>query len=423
MSHTSFLTGRAHVADAFCRAVLLVSALVLVAATIADAADPKYVVVRLDEVRLLDAGDSVANGPEGEIQYFSVAATGDRGGEPIASQQVTFPTENWYEAVDDGVNRTFMAGHDRAIPLFAFPEAEMGDELVLVVSVFDDDETSDAAVIGHAVAAKVGTAVAGYFGGPAAAKAVDELSSAVQSEIVKGGNRDSLGTLAVTFAKAARDGSTFGLPAGRHDADFETRAGNVWFKYSVHRVADRPAVAGWCASVKLDKIKIVDDSDDGTQGDGDVYVRARSADGFVVGQMVDGSSQLNQKVFNLPRNRYTRDVGTGYQFLRGDEVGMIIYSNTSGQGRQARCTGLPVLLYVEVDVFEDDSQADCSGRTCDDVLGVLPLLYTQAWMRDHPGSHKIEYDVRGNKGKARISLTFDLWNPNADPDQPVAGTR
>jgi hypothetical protein len=420
MTHARSFAGPVQVADLLCRALLLACALGAASGRLADAVDPKYIVVRLDEVRLVDDGDGAH---EGEIQYLSVAATGDRGRAPISTQQVGFPVENWYEAADDGANATFMGGHDRAIPLFAFPEAEMGDELVLVVAVADDDETSDAVVIGHAVAAKIGVAVAGFFTGPAGSKAVDALSGAVQKEIEKGGDRDSLGTLTVTFTKAALDGSTFGLPAGQHDAAFETRAGNVWFKYSLHRVADRPAVSGWCASVTLDGIKIVDDSDDGTQGMGDVYVRTRVADGFAVSQLVDGASQLDQKVGSLPRNSYTRDVDTGHEFLRGNERGMTLYSNTRGQGRAAHCTGLPVMLYVEVDAFEDDSQADCSGRTCDDVLGVLPLLYTQAWMRDHPGSHAIVEDVHGASGKARVSLTLNIWDPNADPDQALAGTR
>lgn len=397
-------------------ASLAAAACLLGSSGAAAAADPKYIVVRLDEVRVLDDGAGGTDGPEGEIQYVTAGATGNRGAAPIAVQQVTFPTENWYEAKDDGVNATFMSGQPLAVPMFVFPEAEMGDELVLVVAVADDDETSDAVIIGHAVAAKIGTAIAGYFGGPAAGAAVDKLSGEVQKAIEKGGATDPLGTLTVTLAKASRDGSTFGMPAGRHDASWETRAGNVWFKYSIHRVADRPAAASWCATVKLDSIKIVDDSDDFTQGAGDVYVRARVADGFVSGQTVDGASQLDQKTFSLPKNTYTRDIDTGHEFLRGTEKGMLLYSNTRGQGREARCTGLPVVLYVEADVFEDDSQADCSRRTCDDVLGVLPLLYTQAWMRDHPGSHKIAYDVRGDSGKAKVSLTLEIWDPNADPD-------
>lgn len=382
----------------------------------AQAADPKWIVVRLDEVRVIDAGD----GREGEIQYITVSATGNHGRDPIAVQQVTFPMEDmWYEAREDGANATFMRGNELAVPLFAYPEAEMGDELVLVVGVADDDTNSDFVVMGHAALAKVGTAVAGYFLGPAGGAAVDKLSSSVQKEIEDGGNRDSLGTLSVTLARTARDGSTFGLPRNEHSKTFERQAGNVWFKYTVRRIANRATVNDWCAAVKLDRIKIRDDSDDGTQGAGDIYVRIRTADAFAAGESGENASQLEQKVLFLP-NSGTRDVHTGHEFLKPGEKGMTIYSNTRGRGRNARCGGLPVFLYAEVDVFEDDSQLECSGRTCDDILGVLPLLYTQAWMRDHPGTTKQEYDVRGDDGKVRIGLTVEVWDPNADPDQPLS---
>lgn len=296
----------------------------------------------------------------------------------------------------------------------------MGNELLLVISVADDDENSDFVVIGHAVLAKVGTAVATYFMGPGGGAAVNNLSSSVQNEIEKGGKRDSLGTLSVVLPRNARDGSTFGLPPNEQSKTFERQAGKVWIKYTVMRIAKRQEYNNWCVSVTLNKIKIVDDSDDGTQGAGDVYVRARVADGYAMGEIVQGNenaSELNQKSTILPENGHTKDVHTGDYFLKND---VKLYSNTRGAGRNARCVGLPVFLYIEVDVFEDDSQLDCSGRTCDDVLGVLPLMYTQNWLRQHPGSNKVEYDVRGDSGKARISLTIDIWNPNADPDQPVS---
>jgi len=77
-----------------------------------DAPTPKYIVVRLDEVRLLDSGD----GNAGEIQYLTIGATGNRGRKPIAIQQTTFPMENWYEGEEDGANATFMEGRDLAFP-------------------------------------------------------------------------------------------------------------------------------------------------------------------------------------------------------------------------------------------------------------------------------------------------------------------
>jgi len=385
---------------------LLVAGSSLLGARAADAVDPKYIVVRLDEVRLLDSSD----GNEGEIQYFVMGATGDRGHDPIAIQQTSFPIENWYEGEEDGVNATFMAGNEQAVPIFAYREDQMGEELVLSVGVYDDDETSDAVIVGHQVLAKVGVAVATYFTGPAGGAAVETLSSAVQKELEHGDDRDHLGTYTGALKRDNADGSTFGLPRGQHSKTFERQVGKVRIKYTVRRIADRAEVAHSCATVTLDRIKIVDDSDDVTQGDGDVYVRARVADRFDMGEAdLNGASQLNSRTISLPKNKYTVDVETGHDF---PSKNVQLYTNG--------CKGLPVFLYVEVDVFEDDSQADCSGRTCDDVLGVLPLLLTQAWMRDNPGQRKFEVDARGDSGKARFYLTVSTWNPNADPDAPVS---
>ncbi len=394
--------------------ILLACLAGVVKTTPARAADEKYIVVRLDEVSLIDCGD----GNEGEIVYMTMGATGNHGRQPIAIQQTSFPVENWYEGEDDGVNAVFMTPGEQAVPVFCYPESKMGDELAITISVADDDETSDFVIIGHAVLAKVGTAVATYFLGPAGGKAVDELSSAVQKEIERGGKRDHLGTLSVSLKKSANDGSTFGLPRGEHYKVFERTAGKVKLKYSVTRIAKRERCKDWGLTVTLDKVKIVDDSDDFTQGDGEIYIRTRVADGFVDGEAVAGSnaSLLNQTTISLPRNGRTKDVGTGDFFPEKD---VKLYSNI----RNLRAKGLPVFLYVEVDVFEDDSQADCSGRTCDDVLGVLPLMLTQHWMRDHPGKNELVYDVRGDSGKARIYLTVEVTpsvDPNADPDGPIS---
>jgi hypothetical protein len=385
---------------------LLVAGASLLGPRAANAVDPKYIVVRLDEVRLLDSGD----GNEGEIQYFVMGATGNRGRDPIAIQQTSFPIENWYEGEEDGANATFMGGNEQAVPIFAYREDQMGDELLISVGVYDDDETSDFVIAGHQVLAKVGVAVATYFTGPSGGAAVDKLSGAVQKELEDGGHRDHLGTYTGALRRSNGDGSTFGLPRGEHSKTFERQVGKVRIKYTVRRIADRAEVKNWCATVTLDRIRIVDDSDDGTQGDGDVYVRARVADRFDMGEAdVYGASQLNGRAIALPKNKYTVDVGTGHDF---PSKNVQLYSNG--------CHGLPVFLYVEVDVFEDDSQADCSGRTCDDVLGVLPLLLTQAWLRDNPGQRKFEIDARGDSGKAKFYLTVNTWNPHADPDAPLS---
>src|SRR5262245_5140080 len=142
-----------------------------------------YIVVRLDNLWVDDDNDIGAAGPEGEIQYLAVVSTADANEEPIVTQRTGFPLENWYEAEGNGVNASILDGHERAIPLFCFPEADMGDRLLINITVVDDDATSGLAIIGHAVAAKVGTIVATATGGPVVGEIVEVVSSEIQDAI------------------------------------------------------------------------------------------------------------------------------------------------------------------------------------------------------------------------------------------------
>jgi hypothetical protein len=385
---------------------LLVFLLALLGAPAAHATD--YIVVRLDEVRLLDSGEI----DNAELQYVIVASTGNHGNEAITVQTTTFPLAKWYASDEGGLNALFMGPHDQAVPIFAWPEDEMGEELTLLVTVVEDDHTSDAVIIGHAVAAKIGTAIATYYSAEGGA-GVEILSSAVQRQIEDAARVDVLdGPLPQTLLREARDGSTFGIRRGEHSRVFEPTEGkNVWIKFSVLRVTAREVYADWCVSATLEKIKIVDDSDDGTQGDGDISIRARAADGYVAAPI----SQLDQHVVALPRSG-ERSVESGHNFPLGDPPRL--YSNSRGSGREARCTGLPPFLFLEVDVFDDDDPSS-------DDTAVLPLFFTHRWLRGHSNrSTPIKYRVRGGGGlRADISVVVRVWDPHEDPDAPLSDRR
>lgn len=116
-------------------------------------------------------------------------------------------------------------------------------------------------------------------------------------------------------------------------------------------------------------------------------------------------------------DRDTEDAHTGDDFPIKN---VLRYTNASRSRNQPPSDpGLPVFLYIEVDFFEDDRQIDCFGRSCDDVLGVLPLMFTNRWLPEHPGSNQLSYGMRSDSGRARIDLTIDVWNPNADQDAPI----
>lgn len=356
-----------------------------------------FIVVRLEKVWVFDDQDPMA---EGEIQYLGVVATGDVGEEPIVAQRTGFPLENWYEAEDGSTNAVFLGGQEKAIPLFAFPEEEMGDELVISFTVVDDDEVSALAIDGHRVAATIATAVTTAMAGPGWGGLVGTISGAVQDAIEEGADLDFIGT----HTNRLRRSDNFGMAQGEHSVTIDVTEGDIRVRYTVMRVTVREEHNEWCVSMTLNRVRIMEDSDGFWEGEGDIYIRARVADGYV-------GEVLRQQTTHLPADEY-EEVDSGDDFPTRNQL---LYFN--------ECDGLPPFLYTEVDVFEDDgSWAD---REQDDVLGVLPLMYTNRWLREHPGSHRLGsngreyYQVTGadpSASKARIYLTLEIWDPNGPID-------
>jgi hypothetical protein len=376
--------------------------------TVAEAANKNYILVKLETVWISNDQDIADAGPEGEIQYLAVVAT-KPDGQSEMRQTTGFPVENWYEAEDGGRNAHFLDGSDRGIPLFCYPEDKMGDELVLSFSVLDDDGTSEIAIAGHKVAATVGTAVATAWN-PAVGATVKAVSGEVQKALEQSEDLDVIGTHTAILRRSDR----WGWPEGRVAKTYDQTSGDMRVRYTVQRITTRDQEKNWCVAVTLNPIKIVEDGD-GDAGpfgdDGEIYIRARVADGYA-GEFLD------QKTTHLPSSG-TKDVGAGHSYPKEPKK---LYSNLSG----GKCQGLPPFLYTEVGVFEDDSGGYCGGgRACDEALGVLPLMLTSRWLREHPGTNPFEYTVTGNDAgseKARISLKIEVWNPAADPDAPISGT-
>ncbi len=342
--------------------------------------DKYFIVVRLDSVTIDDDKDTGFAGPEGEIQYIAAVGTGNGNEEPKIVQTTGFPYENWYEAQDNGANAVFMAGHDKAIPIFAFPEEEMGDRLLINLSVVDDDATSDFVIIGHQVVRVIASIVSGALAGPGAGGLAMTVSGEVQDAIEEAEDVDLIGTHTHLLLRSENFGMT---QENGYAESFTYRAGSMTVEYTVMKVRQEADYNNWCVRVTLDRVKIVEDADGITAGEGEIYIRTRVADGYA-------GSLLHETPRNFP-NRGTTDVDSGDNFPLGNN--RRLYES---------CNGLPPFLFIEVDVFEDDSSFECSGRTCDDVLGVLPLMFTNRWLREHPGTHQlhdpddVRYTVTGN---------------------------
>jgi hypothetical protein len=342
-----------------------------------------------------DDMDTGFAGPEGEIQYLAVVATGNRGETPIIVQRTGFPLENWYEAEDNGVNAVFLAGQEKAIPLFCFREDQMGNELVITFTVVDEDETAEIAIIGHSIAAAVGTGVATAMAGPAVGTLVNRVSSAVQSALEEGQDLDVIGTHINNLRRA----DNFGMPQNGHAVTIDATNGKIRLRYTVMRITVPQEYDDWCLSVTLNEVKILEDADGFLAGGGEIYIRARVADRYV-GEL------LHQTSTNLPESG-TTIVDAGNKFPVTNKQ---LYFN--------QCHGLPPFVFIEVDVFESDDDPQTPGRTGDDVLGVLPLMFTNRWLREHPGQHEYTYTVTGNdpsSEKARIRLTISVWDPHEGP--------
>jgi hypothetical protein len=263
----------------------------------------RYIIVRLDEVTVVDDQATFTDGPEGEIKYLALVATGNRGEEPIVVQQTGFPIENWYEAQDDGRNATYMAGLDRALPIFALPEDQMGDELVITISVVEDDEVSENALAAHDILRYASGGLVTLMAGPDWGALVTAVSSAVDAAIERSGDLDILGRPIVNRLRRAEN---FGMPAGTHFVQIEQSAQDdghaveAWVKYSVMRMATPTAYSDWCVRATLDRIQIVEASGETY---GDIYVRARAADRYT-------GETLNGATLRMP-NHGTKEVKEG----------------------------------------------------------------------------------------------------------------
>jgi hypothetical protein len=331
-----------------------------------------HIQVRVTKVMISDDMDATG---AGEIKWAFAAATGNRGQAPTSTQTFGFPLEKWYEASTNGANSTLMGGIEQGVPVFDLPESQMGDSLVITFGVLDDDSNPRALLDVHQAARVVGAAFATAFTGPAGGALVTAASQVVQDALENDG-ADVIGYAVVVHGR----GDRFGTGAnGTFTNTVQTGNGKAMVTYNVRRVRVRTDTGRWCAGVKLKQVKILGDGDPGHP------------------TKLPGSG--------------TRDVAAG-RYFRVGQAGVQLYPDPNGPA----CQGLPPFLYVEVDVLEDDDEDD------DDILGVLPIMVSSGWLREHKGTWTQAYLVRGadSDEKVRITLQIEVWDPGSDPDGPAS---
>jgi hypothetical protein len=261
-------------------------------------------------------------------------------------------------------------------------------------------------VDGHQIARLIGTSLASGFGGPEWGKLVERVSGEVQATIEAGGENDVIDTHTNRFRRS----QNYSMRQGEHSVQVEANgeAAKMRITYTVMRVTQRGEYHDWCLSVTLDRVRIMEDADAFPDGAGDIYMRGRTADGYR-GQVLNGHS------FSIGDSDGRQvDSGDDFPFTAVDNPlnsEKILYFND--------CQGLPPFLYIEVGVWDDDAPND------DEQIGMLPLMFTNRWLREHPGTRPIGsggqtyYEVAGadsSEGKARIYLTLHSWDPYAAPD-------
>lgn len=360
----------------------------------AQAGGNRYIQVRITKVMI---GDDMDPNSNGEMRYVVLASTGNRGRGAISTQTSTFPFERWLEVDEAGANSAYMGVGNQGIPVFNFPESEMGDSLVFSVAVLDDDSNPGSLLLVHDLARAAGVAVATAFTGPAGGAIVKVVSDRVHAALSDMA-ADEVGIVTAAHGRGDRFGTAAG---GTFTNDIQSSNGRLTVSYNIRRVGVPASHDDWCAAVKLKRVKIIGDADPWPKGEGEVYIRARVADGFTNS---GNSSTLHQRTTALPASGGTRSVDEGKNFPL-PAGGTVLYTNLNA----GRCVGLPPFLFIEIDVLEDDDESD------PDIIGVLPIVVSNGWMREHPGITPVTYRVRGADSDEKAEITFDIeiWDPNA----------
>ncbi|MFH1126019.1 MAG: hypothetical protein V1703_02745 [Candidatus Altiarchaeota archaeon] len=305
-----------------------------------------YLVVVLESVKIIHNGDGT--GDIGELTMIARAMTNNG-----IEQRVKWPTYLWKEESD---GETLLGGERDAVPLFAIPESDLGDYLMLTFDFGDVD--SDYSPLSVPCVVKEFKGVApGPLGFP-----VDIY----ETHVIPFATYSTLGediADSIYCGKNDKIVETGGIIHGPSDnwglnETHERAYGNIIIRYSMRRVF---VSTNKKVDVKLKKITVHRDGDSGSNK-GEINVFTRVADRFENDAFgMDYKQTVGQNLERLGNTEYLMSDGETKEFNQ------VIYSTNS----------LGPFLYIEVDVLDRDG--DCKGEDYQCIFEEVGTL-SQLWL-------------------------------------------
>ncbi len=248
-----------------------------------------WLVVILDKIEVHSSGD--AKDP-GELMFFSLAQSGDE------KQYVKWPVGG-EKAMWQG--QTLLAGELEAVPLFALPEKKMADKLDIDLLFGESDMPSMVPYLNSNLDSEK---IKYFFQFNSCRKRADLPAWAqLMTETIfkpfmllmdlihprKCHINDFLGEIHRVFQKADD------WQIGSHKVDLN----NITVFYKIKRIA---VPQGQTMSLKLTKVRIIDDGDKG-DNKGEIVGWGRFASGFSLDSFGTETGQDKQKVFDLGQHK------------------------------------------------------------------------------------------------------------------------
>jgi hypothetical protein len=326
----------------------------------ASSAATNYIVVTLDQLTVTGP-QTLAIQPI-RLMLGAVSASGSR------VQKILWPAQIW---ADGAIGTPFMPDDRSAIPLFALPEDQLGDELGFGVIALDNKISVDQHPenwLNNALPAVIEAATdpmaLWVTGQPTSPD--DEASQITQAIAPLLGGNTRLGVIAGKFAKS----SDWGVSA----QTYEATAGNLNVKYRIRRVS---VPANVSSTVRLKGITVQKTGRSGSDP-AQLFVWALGASGFA-------GESLNGLVRHLPfADFYALKAGQSQTL---DEV---LYSGDLG-----------AFLYTELGVWDQQASGPVS-------MGSLSDLWTaEELAQAPPGS--LSVTIQGPNGaQVKLDLSIQL---------------
>jgi hypothetical protein len=291
-----------------------------------------YIIGRLESVTIDNNGEGGLGGSKGEIVLAAVSAVSEHGSGGVRVQKVQAPAVNWYEASDGDDLLSLTSGRRYGLPFLCLREAEMGERLMVTLTLVEDDTPALSALadVGTRVVPAVGSAVGSSVASPAVGAGVGAGLEAVSGAIRSSWDQD---VIAVHSNVLLRD-DDWGV--GRPPVSVSERLdGAARFTYRLERLT---VPTGMRVRVRLNRIHVPEDLDTNVwpfTDASDIYVFARAWAGEFTGEIP------NQVITRMPASG-ERSMDTGSVW----DVNAVVYEGVAK----------PFLL-TEIAVWDNDRPA------------------------------------------------------------------